>query len=162
MADTAFDDAFTRLIGLEGGYVNDPRDPGGETKFGISRRSYPDEDIAGLTLERAKALARRDFWAPCSCDEWPAPVAAAVFDLAYNAGPRIAIRCLQSAVAEVTDGVIGPATRAAVAAADPILIAVKVNVAGLEYRTNLAGWATYGRGWTRRVIANILSLQRSA
>ena len=58
-----FDVAFEKLIGHEGGYVNDARDPGGETKYGISKRAYPDEDIAGLTLERAKQIYRRDCWA---------------------------------------------------------------------------------------------------
>ena len=67
-----FDEAFLRLIGHEGGYVADSRDPGGETKFGISRRSYPGEDIKGnLTLARAKTIYARDFWGPAGCDAVP-------------------------------------------------------------------------------------------
>ena len=53
-----FEDAFDRLISHEGGYVNDPLDPGGETKFGISKRSYPTLDIAALTREDARAIYR--------------------------------------------------------------------------------------------------------
>ena len=58
---TSFDHAFERLIGHEGGYVNDPKDRGGETKYGISKRSYPGEDIAGMTLGRAKEIYLRDY-----------------------------------------------------------------------------------------------------
>ena len=58
-----FDRAFRFLIGEEGGYVNDPADPGGETKFGISKRAYPQLDIKSLTLDQAKAIYRRDYWA---------------------------------------------------------------------------------------------------
>jgi len=58
-----FDDAFERLLGLEGAYVNDPRDAGGETKYGISRRSYPGEIIRTMTIERAKEIYLRDYCA---------------------------------------------------------------------------------------------------
>ncbi|OXE36892.1 MAG: hypothetical protein CGW95_04725, partial [Phenylobacterium zucineum] len=54
-----FDQAFEVLIGHEGGYTNNPQDPGGETKFGISKRAYPDQDIANLTLDAAKAIYKR-------------------------------------------------------------------------------------------------------
>ena len=57
-----FDAAFERLIGHEGGYTAGVGDPGGETKFGISKRSYPREDIKNLTLEQAKVIYRKDFW----------------------------------------------------------------------------------------------------
>ena len=56
-----FDQAFQKLIGHEGGFVDHPSDPGGATKYGISKRSYPGEDIPGLTLDRAKTIYRRDF-----------------------------------------------------------------------------------------------------
>ena len=66
-----FDDAFVKLIGFEGGYVNNPADPGGETKYGISRRAYPGEDIANMTVERATLR-------PLGCRgcgrEWPPPL----------------------------------------------------------------------------------------
>ncbi len=59
-----FDDAFTRLLGNEGGYVNDPRDPGGETNWGISKRSYPTVDIKNLTRTQAEDIYMHDFWEP--------------------------------------------------------------------------------------------------
>jgi lysozyme family protein len=62
--DEAFDQAFTRLLGHEGGYVNNPADPGGETNWGISKRSYPQVDIKALTQQQAKWIYQRDFWDP--------------------------------------------------------------------------------------------------
>ena len=99
-----FNAAFDRLIGHEGGYVNHPSDPGGETKYGISRRSYPGEDIAGLTLERAKLIYARDFWGPAGCDVVPDAAKFELFDMAVNSGVKAAVRNLQRAVGETDDG----------------------------------------------------------
>jgi len=82
--------AFQIVVGIEGGYVNDPRDPGGETKWGISRRAYPDLDIAGLTLEQAQQIYLRDFWDACGCDVLPWERALCLFDAAVNQGPGAA------------------------------------------------------------------------
>ena len=90
-----FDTAFERLIGNEGRYVNDPRDPGQETNFGISKRSYPNVDIAKLTREGAKAIYLKDFWLIIDAD--PA-IKFQVFDFAVNSGVQTAIRKLQAAI----------------------------------------------------------------
>lgn len=153
-----FDEAFKRVIGHEGGYVNDPDDRGGETKYGISKRAYPNLDIAGLTLDQAKAIYRRDYWGKAGCDLMPGPLAFAAFDLAVNAGVSQGIKAAQLAVGVLPDGVIGPKTRAAWAACDPIRAAVRTHAAGLEYRTNAPTWPQHGRGWTRRVIRNLLEI----
>lgn len=153
-----FDEAFDRLLGHEGGYVNDPKDAGGETNWGISKRQYPTLDIRNLTREAAKSIYLRDYWQRVGCDQLPSLVRFAAFDLAVNAGTEQAIKALQLAVACIADGVIGPITRAAIAATDPYRIAVRVNAAGLEYRTNAKSWPSHGRGWTRRVVANLLEL----
>lgn len=73
---------------IEGGYTNDPDDPGGETKWGISKRAYPDLDIANLTLEDAIEIYRKDYWNPCNCDNLDWPLACAVFDTAVNCGVK--------------------------------------------------------------------------
>ena len=157
-----FDQAFLQLIGHEGGYVNHPTDPGGETKYGISRRAYPHEDIAGMTLERAKLIYRRDYWNLCACDEMPRLTAMAVFDLAVNAGRFAAVRDLQLALGVNSDGVLGPRTMAAIRALedglDDMRTAVRVHAAGLERRTNAPTWQHHGRGWARRVARNLLEL----
>ena len=93
-----FDQAFEWLIGHEGGYVNHPNDPGGETKYGISKRSYPGENIKEMTLVRAKDIYQRDYWWKAGCDLVPDCVKFDLFDTAVNAGPGTAIRMLQRAM----------------------------------------------------------------
>lgn len=105
-------------------YVNNPADPGGATKFGISSREYPDLDIAKLTDSQATEIYYRDWWLKfrfADLDQVAASqVAAKVFDLAVNIGPEHAVKCLQRAIracgrAAAEDGIIGPATaRAAI------------------------------------------------
>lgn len=84
-----FDECFEKLIGIERGYSNNPNDPGGETKYGVSKRSYPDEDIKNLTLDRAKYLYRRDFWDKLRLDDvgaYSLRVAEIMFEFGVNAG----------------------------------------------------------------------------
>jgi lysozyme family protein len=82
-----FDAAFLLVVGAEGGYVNNSIDPGGETKYGISRRAYPDLNIAALTIDDAKEIYRRDYWAPLGLDAKPWGTALLKFDAAVNQGP---------------------------------------------------------------------------
>lgn len=70
----------------EGGYVNDPDDRGGETKWGISKRSYPEVDVAGLTPEEAATIYFNDYWTKAGCAGLAFPYSAAVFDTAVNCG----------------------------------------------------------------------------
>lgn len=152
-----FDRCFEKLIGHEGGYVNNPADPGGETKFGISRRTYPAENIAALTLARAKEIYARDFWGPAGCDAVPEPVKFDLFDMAVNSGVHMAIRTLQKAVGTHEDGLLGSATLQAVQAASPDRVLMRFNAGRLLFMTNLAGWSTFGKGWARRIAENQLS-----
>ena len=92
----------------EGGYVNNPRDPGGETKFGISKRSYPELDIENLTMRRRRAIYRRDFWEVLDGDRINGALMFQVFDMAMNSRPGNAIRCLQEAIGVAPDGHFGP------------------------------------------------------
>lgn len=151
-----FDEAFTRLMGHEGGYVNNPRDPGGETKYGISKRSYPDEDIAGLTRERAMALYWRDYWLAAHCDALPDALRFHVFDMAVNSGVDAAITTLQCAVGATPDGVVGPRTMRALHTAPIAQTVARFNGYRLQMLASLTTWPTFGRGWARRVAANLL------
>ena len=118
MAD--FDKAVERTFDFEGGYVNHRQDKGGATKYGISARSYPDEDIENLTLERAKFLYRRDYWDPLKLDQIVDQVIAdEFFDTAVNMGLRTAAQIAQEALGYLgvkvdVDGNMGPQTIAAV------------------------------------------------
>lgn len=150
-----FDSAFELLIGHEGGYVNNPADPGGETRFGISKRSYPGEDIKTVTLARAKTIYLRDFWAPAGCDGVPAAVRFDLFDMAVNSGVRAAVKCLQGAAGCTQDGVLGPKTLQAVGALDGAQLAARFNGARLQFMTDLPTWASFGKGWARRIASNL-------
>lgn len=152
-----FDEAFERLIGHEGGYVNHPADPGGETKFGVSKRSYPGEDIAGMTIDRAKQIYRRDFWGPAGCDAVPDGIKFDLFDMAVNAGVRAAVRALQNAVGETADGVLGPRTLQAVASVPAARMVARFNGWRLEHLASLPTWPSFGRGWARRIASNLKS-----
>ena len=120
-----FQQAVEVVLKHEGGYVNDPTDPGGETNFGISRRSYPDLDIRNLTREQAIEIYRQDFWERWGYDRIrDLAVATKVFDMAVNMGPKRAHTLLQQALGligspVVVDGILGPQTLKATNEADP-------------------------------------------
>lgn len=81
-----FDKAFEIVIGHEGGYVDNPRDPGGRTKYGISQRSYPKLDIKNLTLDQAKQIYFDNYWKASGADKYPWPMSYFIFDVAVNSG----------------------------------------------------------------------------
>lgn len=81
-----FDEAFKIVIGHEGGYANDPKDPGGETKYGIAKKFHPGLDIKNLTLDEAKEIYRSEYWEPAGCNGLPYPEDLIVFDTAVNMG----------------------------------------------------------------------------
>lgn len=108
-----FEDVIDYLIDDEGGYVNDPNDLGGETKYGISKRSYPGLDIKNLTIQDVRAIYKKDYWEPVRADELPRGINYMVFDMAVNHGHSNAIKMLQRVAGVEDDGKIGPATIAA-------------------------------------------------
>ena len=120
-----FDSAFQIVVGLEGGYVDDPNDPGGATKYGISQRAYPDLQISTLTLDQAKAIYLRDYWTPLALDTTPWGVSLMLFDCAVNQGLAFA-KTLPRSVTQIA------ASRAMRYAQNPRL-------------------AIYGRGWFLRL-----------
>lgn len=115
----SFQHAVAFVLAKEGGYVNHPKDPGGETNMGISRRAYPHEDIANLTPLRATFLYHRDYWKAAHCHELPDGTALAVFDAAVQHGYVVAVRLLQEIARVKVDGLFGPITRRAVQQLNP-------------------------------------------
>lgn len=105
-----FERALEFVLRWEGGYVNDPEDPGGETKYGISKRAYPNLDIKNLTLSQAKEIYYRDYWLRAHCPEVPPHIRLMHFDTAVNMGVRTATKCLQYSVGARVDGVWGKET----------------------------------------------------
>lgn len=154
MSNLPFDIAIERILSHEGGYINHPNDPGGETKWGIAKRSYPELNIAGLTRSQAIAIYRRDFWEPLA-NALPREVVFQAVDAAVNHGHGNATRWLQRAVGVADDGVVGPVTRAAISTADPKDLVLRFNAERLEFYTKLSTWLTFGRGWARRIADNL-------
>ena len=110
----SFDRIIPRILMHEGGYSNDGLDAGGETNYGIAKRSHPEEDIKGMTKDRAKQIYRRDYWLPIKGDDIQFDQTAyLIFDMAVNAGPRTAVKMAQRVVGVTDDGAIGPKTLAA-------------------------------------------------
>ncbi len=147
---SAFDKAFAQTVGNEGGYSSDPRDPGGETKFGISKRAYPNIDIKTLTLDEAKFLYKRDYWERLYCDRLHPSVADDLFDIAVNHGVHAAALVLQKIVGAVEDGVIGQATIAAANAKDPDKIVMGLISLRIMRYTMDRNWGAFGKGWANR------------
>ena len=153
-----FDGAFKRLIGHEGGYVNHPRDPGGETKFGITKRSYPHLNIKSLTLAQAQAIYKRDFWDALKLDRLPEAIRFHMFDAAVNSGKGNAARWLQAAVGTAQDGRIGPITLAAAGKMNPAALVARYSGVRLKFMTDLSTWNSFGKGWARRMAANLMEV----
>jgi lysozyme family protein len=105
--------AIVFVLRMEGGLTEDPSDPGGLTKYGISQKSYPNLDIRNLTEDQARDIYRRDFWNQCRCDELPSALAIGLFDAAVNMGINKAKRILQISLDIPADGIIGDKTIAA-------------------------------------------------
>ena len=129
----AFQHALAFVLAREGGYVNDPGDWGGETKFGISDKrdgiadgktdvsgdGKPDTAIRDLTSEQVGKIYFRDYWQEAYCTDWPDGISLFVFDAAVQHGVTAAIRQLQAAAGVTTDGIVGPRTVRAVIGAAP-------------------------------------------
>ena len=135
----------------EGGYVNDPRDPGGETKFGISRRSHPKVDIKALTRADAVALYTANEWRALACAALPAGLDLVAFDAGVNSGIGRGARWLQQALTVPTDGRIGPVTLAAARAAPPLPVIAAACASRTGFLRSLRPFTTFGKGWTARV-----------
>lgn len=144
-----FNTAFDRLLGHEGGYTEGKGDPGGETAWGISKRSYPNVDIRNLTRDQAKALYLRDFWVPLG-DAHPA-LKFQVFDFAVNSGIQTAIRKLQAAICVADDGHWGPVSEAALAKMSLNDVLMRFAAQRLRFMASLSVWPTFSRGWVNRI-----------
>jgi lysozyme family protein len=154
----AFVTAWNQLLGNEGGFVDNPADPGGATMYGVTERvarqyGYTG-DMRNLPLSTAQAIAKQKYWDRYSCEDMDARIAFQVLDAAYNGGHPA--QWLQAAVGTTQDGIIGPKTLAAVAAQDVYQTILRFNSYRLSYLASLDVWPTFGRGWSNRIARNLL------
>ena len=155
----SFQQIFDRLIGHEGGYVNDPRDPGGETNWGITKRTAMANGYTGnmktMTRQQAYEIYRRAFWLRYNCEQMPDAVAYQFFDAAVNHGLGNASRMLQRAVGVLDDGIIGKYSLEAINR-NPISDTLMVlNGERLNFYTRLENFDRFGKGWVNRVAQNL-------
>lgn len=155
MSNDLFTTIFSRILGHEGGYVNNPNDPGGETNWGISKRSYPDVDIKNLTREAALEIYKKDFWAPFASGIAYKSIVYQLADFAVNSGSTTAIRYYQRALGVADDGHFGPRSKEAAAAiseSDQLMLLLAER---LEFMTKLKNWDNASKGWARRIATNL-------
>jgi len=153
-----YDAALKIILHHEGGYVNHPRDPGGETNLGVTKRVYEEwggtKNMRDITVEDVAPIYEKNYWGKAKCDHLPSGLDLAVFDWAVNSGPGRAAKKLQEMIGTVADGGIGPNTLRA--------LDEYIEVHGLEktieeygevrqkFYESLKTFDTFGRGWTRR------------
>jgi len=163
-----FDNAFKTVIGHEGGYVNDPNDRGGETKYGISKRAYPMLDIKNLTLKQAKAIYKRDYWDKCGAEYMKTPdLKTLLFDIAVNHGNRRAKMMLQEALNLLNkngtiykdlevDGIIGRKTKEAIRLIKPHYLSMALIAKRIEFFNKISDGSTnenFYAGWLNRAFS---------
>ena len=158
-ATSNFVPCLHEVLHLEGGFSDDPRDPGGPTNFGITRaelaqvRRVPlgDADVTKLTLDEAEEIYHTQYWNATKCDDLAPGVDLMVFHFAVNAGNGTSVRVLQNATNSTQDGIIGPKTLAATGGFDPKRLITTLAQQQMDHYRGLATWQTYGTGWTNRV-----------
>ena len=156
---SVFNTIFERLQLHEGGYVNHPNDPGGETMYGVTKRVAQAHgywgDMRRLPKSLAKKITEQSYYKAVKGDQLDRLIAWQLTDAAYNHGKRQAVKFLQRAVGASDDGLIGPRTLEAVAAMDKNDVVLLFNAERLEFFTNLRIWQTFGKGWARRIAKNL-------
>lgn len=154
-----FEKALESVLHHENGFVNHPKDPGGITNLGCTKRvweewvGHPVTEQAMRDLKPADVapLYKKKYWDKISGDDLPTGVDSCVFDTAINSGPGRAVKMLQACVGAEVDGVLGPNSLKAVIAFDAKTLIADYSQRRLSFLTELATWETFGKGWTRRV-----------
>lgn len=163
-----FDKIFDRVVGTEGGFTSNSKDPGnwtggkvnkGElkgTKFGIAANTYPDIDIVSLTANDAKAIYLKDFWLQNRIERFSNAMQYQMFDAAFNHGMRNASRIFQRSVGANDDGVIGPKTMQLASMFSENDKLLRFLACRIRFYTNLKTFDTFGRGWSNRIANNLI------
>lgn len=154
----SFNASIKVILASEGGFVDDPTDPGGATNMGITIGTLSAErgdhctvaDVKALTQAEAVRIYQANYWNPAHCGDLPGGVDLMVFDAAVNSGVGRAIRLLQRAVGVDDDGAFGPATKAAVAARTPKAVIDAYHDAHAAFYEGLPTFWKYGKGWLAR------------
>ena len=152
-----FQECLDLVLKAEGGWVNHPSDPGGETNLGVTKKVW--EEYIGHTVESLKKLTKEDvaplyelkYWRPCYGEVLPRGLDFVVFSMGVNAGPGRSVKLLQSSIGCVPDGVIGPATRGLISDSNSATLIAKFSESRREYYRSLKNFSIFGKGWLNRV-----------
>jgi len=159
MAAENWEKAFQMVLKHEGGYVNNPRDPGGMTNLGVTKkvweefvgREVDEREMRALTPDVVKPLYKKNYWDKIKGDQLPSGVDYAAYDLAVNSGTGRAAKYLQQIAGVHADGVIGPKSMEVILACDPVETVDAICDMRLDFLQKLPTWGTFGKGWGRRV-----------
>lgn len=151
--------SFQMVLKHEGGFVNNPKDPGGATNLGVTKKVWEDyvghqvslDDMKSLTPEMVKPLYKKNYWDKIKGDQLPSGVDYAAYDLAVNSGTGRAAKYLQKIAGVPDDGVIGPKSMDAIMSCDPEQTVDALCDMRLDFLQKLPTWETFGKGWGRRV-----------
>jgi len=152
-----FQDCLDLVLKSEGGWVNHPSDPGGETNLGVTKRvweeyvGHPVDNLKKLTKDDVAPLYELKYWRPCYGEVLPRGLDFVVFSMGINAGPGRSIKLLQSSIGCVPDGVIGPKTRGLISDSNCATLIAKFSEARREYYRSLKNFPIFGKGWLNRV-----------
>jgi lysozyme family protein len=154
-----FEKSLALVLAAEGGFVNNPSDPGGMTNLGVTqtvwrdwvKRGVDEAEMRALKPELVAPMYKSKYWDACKCDDLPRGVDYAVFDAAINMGPGRAAKLLQAALGVTADGSIGRATIAAATAADPSDLIESFSFGKEAFYQSLPTFGTFGKGWFNRV-----------
>ncbi len=146
-----FDLAVQIVLMKEGGLVDHPDDGGLVTKYGISKRAFPNEDIANLTLHRAKVLYKKHYWDLAECDDLPPWLRLIVFDCAVNQGVTRAVIFLQRILKVPQDGILGPQTLKAIKNSVPKDFLAEYTLKRFDSYKAHPQWHVFGKGWAQRL-----------
>jgi lysozyme family protein len=154
-----FQTSLELVLAHEGYFGNDPRDAGGMTNLGVTKRAWQawvkrpvdEAEMCSLTPESVAPFYKEMYWDTCKCDELPLGVDYAVFDFSVNAGVSRASKTMQSALGTAADGIVGPATLGVATNADPDEFLEKFSAAKEQFYRNLPTFEHFGKGWLRRV-----------
>jgi len=159
-----YDKCLETILHHEGGYVNHPKDPGGETNLGVTKRVYVKwcmsndlltKDMKDLTVEDVAPIYKKNYWDKVKGDELPGGLDLCIFDFGVNAGPGRAAKYLQKMIGTVVDGGIGPNTlrtlKGYVEENGVEKTIEDYQAARQSYYEELSTFDTFGKGWTRRV-----------
>ena len=159
MAAANWEKAFQAVLKHEGGFVNHPKDPGGMTNLGVTKkvweefvgREVDEAEMRALTPDVVKPLYKKNYWDKIKGDQLPSGVDYAAYDLAVNSGTGRAAKYLQRIAGVPDDGVIGPKSMEAILACDPVETVDAICDMRLDFLQRLPTWNTFGKGWGRRV-----------